>query len=289
MSDASRSARLATAEPSYLRWILIAIAVLFLSLFLILPLAVVLVEALRVGLRAYMAAILESDALAALRLTLLVAAIVVPLNLLFGLAAAWAITKFDFSGKNFLITLIDLPLSISPVVAGLLFILLFGSEAWLGALFKAQGISILFALPSMVLVTLFITFPFVARELIPLMQQQGRSDEEAALTLGASPLKMFWTVTLPNIKWALLYGLLLCNARAMGEFGAVFVVSGRIAGETNTLPLQIEYLYQGHDMVGAFALASLLTWLAFMTIIAKTILEWRHGEALAPTHRLGGA
>ncbi|CAH1654165.1 sulfate ABC transporter permease subunit CysW [Chelatococcus asaccharovorans] len=272
--------RRATTEALLARWLLIAITLCFLALFLLLPLLAVFSQAFAAGLEAYWAALREPDALAAVRLTLLVAAIAVPLNLVFGIAASWAITKFEFRGKSFLITLIDLPFSVSPVVAGLIYVLLFGAQGYIGPFLKSQGLQIVFALPGIVLATVFVTFPFVARELIPLMQQQGTSDEEAALTLGASGFTAFRTVTLPNIRWALLYGVLLCNARAMGEFGAVSVVSGRIRGMTNTMPLQVEILYNEYNIVAAFAVASLLALLALLTLAGKSILEWRYGDSL---------
>jgi sulfate/thiosulfate transport system permease protein len=270
-----------TAEGRGVRLALIAIAVAFLGLFLALPLAAVFVEALRRGIGAYLATLEDPDALAAIRLTLTVAAIAVPLNLVFGLAASWAIAKFDFRGKALLTTLIDLPFSISPVVSGLVYVLLFGAQGLFGPFLQRHGIEIIFAVPGIVLATVFVTFPFVARQLIPLMQDQGTSDEEAALTLGASPLRMFLTVTLPNIRWALLYGVLLCNARAMGEFGAVAVVSGHVRGLTNTMPLHVEILYNEYNMVGAFAVASLLALLALLTLAAKSVVEWRYGDAIA--------
>ena len=253
----------------------------FLGLFLVLPLAAVFVEALRKGVAAYLASLHEPDALAAIRLTLTVAAIAVPLNVVFGIAAAWAIAKFQFPGRTVLVTLIDLPFSVSPVVSGLVYVLLFGAQGLLGPWLQRHGIEIIFALPGIVLATVFVTFPFVARELIPLMQEQGTTDEEAALTLGAGPVRTFLTVTLPNIRWALLYGVLLCNARAMGEFGAVSVVSGHIRGLTNTMPLHVEVLYNEYNFVAAFAVASLLALLAIVTLAAKSFLEWRYGDALA--------
>ena len=264
---------------------LILAAVGFLVLFLVLPLVVVFAEALRQGLAAYRAGILEPDALAAIRLTLLAAAVAVPCNLVFGLAAAWAIAKFDFPGKSLLITLIDLPFSVSPVVAGLVWVLLFGAQGLLGPWLARHGIEIIFALPGIVLATIFVTFPFVARELIPLMAEQGKEDEEAALSLGASGWQTFLRVTLPNVKWGLLYGVLLCNARAMGEFGAVSVVSGHIRGLTNTMPLHVEILYNEYNFVAAFAVASLLALLALVTLVLKTLLEWRFGAELAAARR----
>ena len=280
VSSQARSAPVITEKP--ITRLVLALAVLaFLGLFLLLPLAAVFVQAFAKGTEAYLVSFQDPDALAAIRLTLTVAAIAVPLNLVFGIAAAWAISKFEFPGKSLLITLIDLPFSVSPVVSGLVFVLLFGAQGLFGAWLQAHGLQIVFALPGIVLATVFVTFPFVARELIPLMQEQGRGDEEAALTLGASGLKAFATVTLPNIKWALLYGVLLCNARAMGEFGAVAVVSGHIRGLTNTMPLQVEILYNEYNFVGAFAVASLLALLALLTLAAKSFLEWRYGEALS--------
>jgi sulfate transport system permease protein len=261
--------------------VLIALSLAFLVFFLFLPLVSVFVEAFRKGWEEYYQALVEPDAVAAIQLTLIVAAIAVPLNLLFGLCAAWAIAKFEFRGKAFLITLIDLPFSISPVISGLVYVLLFGSNSVLGPILKSHGIEILFAVPGIVLATIFVTFPFVARELIPLMQDQGTSDEEAALSLGASGWQTFWYVTLPNIKWGLLYGVLLCNARAMGEFGAVSVVSGHIRGLTNTMPLHVEILYNEYNFVAAFAVASLLALLALVTLALKTILELRFGAGAA--------
>ena len=268
-------ARLATDERPWVRRLLIGAALAFLVLFLLMPLIAVFAEALSHGLAAFGAAIREPDALAAIRLTLTVAAISVPLNCVFGVAAAWAVTKFDFRGKGFLITLIDLPFSVSPVVAGLIYVLLFGTSGWFGGWLRDHGVQIVFAVPGIVLATVFVTFPFVARELIPLMAEQGRDDEEAALSLGASGWQTFWRVTLPNIRWGLLYGVLLCNARAMGEFGAVSVVSGHIRGETNTMPLHVEILYNEYNFVAAFAVASLLALLALVTLVVKSFLEWR--------------
>jgi sulfate/thiosulfate transport system permease protein len=260
---------------------LFALAFLFLALFLVQPLVSVFFEAFRKGGEAFWEAIVEPDALSAIRLTLLVAAISVPLNLIFGVAAAWAIAKFEFKGKAFLITLIDLPFSISPVISGLVYVILFSSHSVLGPWLKSYGIEILFAVPGIVLATVFVTFPFVARELIPLMQEQGTGDEEAAISLGASGWQTFWYVTLPNIKWGLLYGVLLCNARAMGEFGAVSVVSGHIRGETNTMPLHVEILYNEYNIGAAFAVATLLAGLALVTLVLKTILEIRFGAGNA--------
>ena len=271
----------ATTEPAWVRWLLIVLALGFLAINLLLPLAAVFGEALRKGVAAYVAGIREPDAIAALRLTLTVAAIAVPLNIVIGLAASWAIAKFDFRYKSMLITLIDLPFSVSPVVAGLIYVLLFGLQGWFGPWLRANDIQIIFAVPGLVLATVFVTFPFVARELIPLMEEQGRDEEEAALSLGASGLSTFWHVTLPNVRWGLLYGVLLCNARAMGEFGAVSVVSGHIRGRTNTLPLHIEILYNEYNFVAAFAVASILAGLALVTLLAKSLLEWRFAEQLA--------
>jgi sulfate transport system permease protein len=274
-----------TGEPAGVRWTLIAAVALYLGVFLALPLAAVFVEALRAGLGAYVAALAEPDAVAAMRLTLLIAAIAVPANLVFGVAAAWAIARFEFPGKSLLSTLIDLPFSVSPVISGLVFVLLFGAQGLLGPWLAAHDIQIIFAVPGIVLATIFVTFPFVARELIPLMQEQGSDDEQAALSLGAPPFRMFLEVTLPNIRWGLLYGVLLCNARAMGEFGAVSVVSGHIRGETNTMPLHVEILYNEYAFAAAFAVASLLASLALVTLALKSFLEWRHGDELAARHR----
>lgn len=271
----------ATAEPRWMRWLLTALALGFLAINLALPLAAVFIEGLRKGVAAYVAAIAEPDAISALKLTLTVAAIAVPLNIVVGLSASWAIAKFDFRFKSFLVTLIDLPFSVSPVVAGLVYVLLFGMQGWLGPWLRDNDIQILFAVPGLVLATIFVTFPFVARELIPLMQEQGRDEEEAALSLGASGLSTFWHVTLPNVRWGLLYGVLLCNARAMGEFGAVSVVSGHIRGKTNTLPLHIEILYNEYNFAAAFAVASLLAGLALVTLLLKSLLEWRYAGQLA--------
>jgi len=281
-----RNVSSATTERAVVRALLIALALAFLALFLILPVVVVFAEALRKGVAAYFATFGDPDAQAAIGLTLTVVAIAVPLNMVFGIAASWAIAKFEFVGKNLLITLIDLPFSISPVVSGLIYVLLFGAQGYFGPWLKSHGIEIIFALPGIVLATMFVTFPFVARELIPLMEEQGNSDEEAALTLGASGLRAFLTVTLPNIRWGLLYGVLLCNARAMGEFGAVAVVSGHVRGFTNTMPLHVEILYNEYNFAAAFAMASLLTLLALVTLAAKTLLEMHYGEALARTPRV---
>jgi len=262
-------------EPAAVRWALIATALLFVGLLLFVPLAAVFTEALSKGLSAYVSALTEPDALSAIRLTLLTAGIAVPLNLLFGLAAAWAIAKFEFTGKQLLITLIDLPFAISPVISGLIYVLLFGLQGWLGPWLAAHDIKLLFAVPGLVLATIFVTVPFVARELIPLMQEQGTEEEEAAMVLGASGFQIFRRVTLPNIKWGLLYGVILCNARAMGEFGAVSVVSGHIRGLTNTLPLHVEILYNEYDFAAAFAVASLLALLALLTLVLKSVVEWK--------------
>jgi len=273
----------ALSDPAWMRRLLIATALAFLALFLLLPLVAVFAEALRRGVGAYWTALVDEDALEAIKLTLIVAAIAVPANLLFGVAASWCVAKFDFYGKNLLITLIDLPFSVSPVISGLIYVLLFGLNGAIGPFLKAQGIQIIFAVPGLVLATIFVTFPFVARELIPLMQEQGTEEEEAALVLGAGGWQTFWRVTLPNIKWGLLYGVLLCNARAMGEFGAVSVVSGHIRGYTNTMPLHVEILYNEYNFVAAFAVASVLAMLALVTLVAKSTLEWRFGAELAAT------
>ncbi len=268
------------SEPTAVRWLLIAIAVVFLAMFLLVPLAAVFTEALRKGVGVYVVALREPDALAAIRLTLLTAVIAVPLNLVFGVMAAWAIAKFDFPGKHLLITLIDLPFSVSPVVCGLIYVLLFGLQGWFGPWLFAHHIKIIFAVPGIILATIFVTFPFVARELIPLMQAQGTEDEEAARVLGADGWQTFWRVTLPNVKWGLLYGVILCNARAMGEFGAVSVVSGHIRGQTTTIPLHIEILYNEYHATAAFAVASLLALLALVTLVAKAWVEWKAHESL---------
>ena len=278
-------ARSVTTERRPVRITLILVAVAFLILFLLLPLFAVFSEALRAGLSGYWQAISEPDAVAAIKLTLLVAAIAVPANLIFGLAASWAIAKFDFPGKSFLNTLIDLPFSVSPVISGLVYVLLFGLQGYFGPYLQSQGIQIIFAVPGIVLATIFVTFPFVARELIPLMQEQGTQDEEAALSLGASGFKTFLFVTLPNVKWALLYGVILCNARAMGEFGAVSVVSGHIRGKTNTMPLHVEILYNEYNFAAAFAVASLLALLALVTLVVKIGLEWRYADQIAGSAR----
>ncbi|MDB5962678.1 MAG: cysW [Massilia sp.] len=262
-------------EPAWIRLSLIVVALLFLTLFLFVPLVAVFAEAFKKGWQAYLASITDPDAISAIKLTLIAAGIAVPLNLVFGIAASWAIAKFEFRGKSVLLTLIDLPFSVSPVISGLIYVLLFGAQGWFGPWLQAHDIKILFAVPGIVLATVFITYPFVARELIPLMQSQGTEEEEAALVLGASGWNTFRRVTLPNIKWGLLYGVILCNARAMGEFGAVSVVSGHIRGETNTMPLQVEILYNEDNFAAAFAIASLLALLALVTLAIKSVIEWR--------------
>ncbi|AER57163.1 ABC transporter sulfate permease [Pseudoxanthomonas spadix BD-a59] len=291
--------RAPTAEPAWVKWSLVVLALLFLLSFLLLPLVLVFAEALRGGVAAFLAAISDPDALAAIRLTFVVTAIVVPLNLVFGVAAAWAVSKHAFPGKRILVSLVDLPFAVSPVVAGLVFVLIFGRQGWAWPLIDpgwrvhlpllgeilVQLPRIVFALPGIVLATTFVTFPFIARELMPLMEQQGSEEELAALSLGANGWQTFWRVTVPNIRWALLYGVLLCSARAMGEFGAVSVVSGHIRGRTNTLPLHVEILYNEYAYGAAFAAASLLALSALVTLVLKTWLEWRHGEALAASHR----
>jgi sulfate transport system permease protein len=281
----ARAAERATTETAFAKAVLIAAAALFLGAILFLPLVTVFIEGFRKGTEVFFGSFADPDTQAAIRLTLLVAAIAVPLNAVIGLAAAWAIAKFAFAGKNLLLTLIDLPFSISPVISGLVYVLLFGAHGWLGPWLDAHGIEIIFAVPGIVLATVLVTFPFVARELIPLMQAQGTSEEEAALSLGASGWHTFFRVTLPNVKWALLYGVLLCNARAMGEFGAVSVVSGHIRGLTNTMPLHVEILYNEYNFVAAFAVASLLAGLALLTLLAKSLLEWRFAGELAASHR----
>ncbi|ACM20011.1 sulfate ABC transporter, membrane protein CysW [Geotalea daltonii FRC-32] len=262
-------------EPVLVRWLLIAVALAFLGLFLVVPLAAVFSQALEKGFDVYLASLKEQDAVAAIKLTLVTALVSVPLNLFFGVVAAWAIAKFDFPGKSFLITLIDLPFSVSPVISGLIYVLLFGLQGWLGPWLQEHDIKIIFAVPGIILATIFVTFPFVARELIPLMESQGKDEEEAALVLGASGWQTFWRVTLPNIRWGILYGVILCNARAMGEFGAVSVVSGHVRGSTNTIPLHVEILYNEYNYVAAFAVASLLGMLAVVTLVAKSLVEWR--------------
>jgi sulfate transport system permease protein len=284
-SGTSEMVRSATSESRFARYGLIALSLAFVGLFLVLPLAIVFTEALRKGPGPFLEALADPETWAAIRLTLLVAAIAVPLNLVFGVAAAWAIAKFEFKGKAFLTTLIDLPFSVSPVISGLVFVLLFGSHSFLGPWLQGYGIRVLFAVPGLVLATVFVTFPFVARELIPLMQEQGTSDEEAALSLGASGWQTFWHVTLPNIKWGLLYGVLLCNARAMGEFGAVSVVSGHIRGMTNTMPLQVEILYNEYNFIGAFAVATLLALLALVTLVIKSLLEFKFSAQIAAARK----
>jgi sulfate transport system permease protein len=280
----SRSTRfeesVAAREPVLVKWIIIGVSLTFFVTFLVLPLLAVFSEALRKGWAAYVAAITQPDALSSIRLTLLAAAIAVPLNVLFGIAAAWAVAKHDFRGKQLLITLIDLPFSVSPVIAGLVYVLVFGAQGWFGPWLYEHDIKIIFAVPGIVLATVFVTVPFVARELIPLMQAQGRDEEEAALVLGASGWRTFTRVTLPNIKWGLLYGVILCNARAMGEFGAVSVVSGHIRGLTNTMPLHVEILYNEYNFAAAFAVASLLALLALVTLVIKTMIEWRAGSSV---------
>jgi sulfate/thiosulfate transport system permease protein len=275
---APRAIRAATGEAPWVRRLLIALALAFMTLFLFVPLGTVFYEALKKGIDVYVAAVTEPDALSAIKLTLLAAAISVPLNLLFGLAAAWSIAKFDFRGKNVLLTLIDLPFSVSPVIAGLIYVLVFGLQGWLGHWLQDHDLKIIFAVPGIVLATVFVTFPFIARELIPLMQAQGIEQEEAARVLGAGGWQILWRVTLPNVKWALLYGVILCNARAMGEFGAVSVVSGHIRGLTNTLPLHIEIVYNEYQFAAAFAVASLLAGLALVTIVLKVVVEHRMKE-----------
>ncbi|MBP6850711.1 MAG: sulfate ABC transporter permease subunit CysW [Rhodoferax sp.] len=267
---------ISTTESPWVRRTLIGLALAFMALFLVLPLAAVFAEALRKGWDAYWAALQEPDAWSAIRLTLITAAIAVPMNLVFGVAAAWAIAKYEFRGKAFLTTLVDLPFSVSPVVAGLVYVLMFGAQGWFGPWLAAHDIKIVFAVPGIILATVFVTFPFIARELIPLMQAQGNDEEQAAIVLGATGWQTFWYVTLPNIKWGLLYGVILCNARAMGEFGAVSVVSGHIRGQTNTMPLHVEVLYNEYQSVAAFAVASLLALLALVTLLVKSVAEWRH-------------
>ncbi|GAB7026859.1 sulfate ABC transporter permease subunit CysW [Geotalea toluenoxydans] len=274
-TNGERSSGGELTEPMLVRWLLIAAALVFLGLFLVVPLAAVFSQALEKGFATYLAALHEPDAVASIKLTLVAAAVSVPLNLIFGVVAAWAIAKFDFPGKSFLITLIDLPFSVSPVISGLIYVLLFGLQGWLGPWLQEHDIKIIFAVPGIILATIFVTFPFVARELIPLMESQGKDEEEAALVLGASGWQTFWRVTLPNIRWGILYGVILCNARAMGEFGAVSVVSGHVRGSTNTIPLHVEILYNEYNYVAAFAVASLLGMLAVVTLVAKSFVEWR--------------
>lgn len=282
-SSLSRFERSAAArEPRWVKWTLITVSLAFFGFFLLLPLLSVFAEALRKGWETYWQAIVEPDAVSAIKLTLIAAAISLPLNLVFGVSAAWAITKFDFRGKHILLSLIDLPFSVSPVVAGLIYVLVFGAQGWFGPWLDEHDIKVIFAIPGIVLATIFVTFPFVARELIPLMEAQGREEEEAAIVLGASGWQTFWKVTLPNIKWGLLYGVILCNARAMGEFGAVSVVSGHIRGFTNTIPLHVEILYNEYNFAAAFAVASILAILALVTLAVKTYVEWRmHSETRA--------
>ena len=270
----------AQTEPALVRWLLISIALAFLTLFLLLPLAAVFSQAFEKGLTVYLEALKEPDTLSSIKLTLITAAVTVPLNLFFGVTAAWAIAKFSFPGKNLLVTLIDLPFSVSPVISGLIYVLIFGLQGWLGPFLDAHDIKIVFAVPGIILATIFVTFPFVARELIPLMEAQGKEEEEAALVLGATGLQTFFRVTMPNIKWGIIYGVILCNARAMGEFGAVSVVSGHIRGMTNTVPLHVEILYNEYNYTAAFAVASLLAFLALITLMVKTIAEWKVRQQL---------
>jgi sulfate transport system permease protein len=276
----SKKVQAGTTEARWIRYSLIGLALTFMFLFLVLPLAAVFTEALRKGLDAYLEALKEPDAWSAIRLTLITAAIAVPLNLVFGVAAAWAIAKYEFKGKSVLTTLVDLPFSVSPVVAGLIYVLMFGAQGWFGPWLQAHDIKIIFAVPGIILATVFVTFPFIARELIPLMQAQGNDEEQAAIVLGATGWQTFWYVTLPNIKWGLIYGVILCNARAMGEFGAVSVVSGHIRGQTNTMPLHVEILYNEYQSAAAFAVASLLALLALVTLVIKSVIEWRHEQEL---------
>ncbi len=284
--SATTQRRASTTETSWVRYTLIGVALTFVVLFLILPLAAVFTEALRKGSDAYLAALREPDAWSAIKLTLITAAITVPLNLVFGVAAAWAIAKYEFWGKSVLTTLVDLPFSISPVVVGLIYVLVFGAQGWFGPWLAAHDIKIIFAIPGIVLATVFVTFPFIARELIPLMQAQGNDEEQAAIVLGATGWQTFWYVTLPNIKWGLIYGVILCNARAMGEFGAVSVVSGHIRGQTNTLPLHVEILYNEYQSVAAFAVASLLAILALVTLAIKSFAEWKQEAELKAAAQL---
>ncbi|WP_374651208.1 sulfate ABC transporter permease subunit CysW [Dongia sp.] len=281
MSIDTQRNKLTLRDPALVRWGLIGLSLVFIGLVLFLPLVLVFLEALRHGIGAYFTAVTEEDARAAILLTLEVAAIAVPLNVLFGLAGAWAIAKFEFRGKSLLLTLVDLPFSVSPVISGLIYVLLYGAHGWFGPTLDAWGIKVIFNVAGLVMATVFVTFPFVARELIPLMQEQGTEEEEAAISLGANGWQTFRLVTLPNVAWGLLYGVLLCNARAMGEFGAVSVVSGHIRGQTNTMPLHVEILYNEYDFVGAFAVASLLALLALVTLAAKSFLEWRYGDRLS--------
>jgi len=283
--NAKVSKNRATSEPLWVRLALIGLTLTFLSLFLFVPLAAVFAEALRKGWETYLSALVNPDALSAVKLTFIAAAIAVPLNLVFGVAAAWAIAKFEFKGKSLLITLIDLPFAVSPVIAGLIYVLIFGLQGWFGEWLIDHDFKVIFAIPGIVLATIFVTFPFVARELIPLMQAQGKDEEEAALVLGASGWQILWRVTLPNIKWGLLYGVILTNARAMGEFGAVSVVSGHIRGLTNTMPLHVEILYNEYNYAAAFAVASLLALLALVTLVLKTIVEWQATRSAAITEQ----
>ena len=278
--------RVTTTEAPWVRYTLITIALLFLLLFLVLPLAAVFTEAFRKGFGPYLEGLRDPDAWSAIRLTLITAAIAVPLNLVFGVCAAWAIAKYEFRGKAFLTTLVDLPFSVSPVVAGLIYVLVFGAQGWLGPWLAEHDIKIIFAVPGIVLATIFVTFPFIARELIPLMQAQGNDEEQAAIVLGASGWQTFWKVTLPNIKWGLIYGVILCNARAMGEFGAVSVVSGHIRGQTNTMPLHVEILYNEYQSVAAFAVASLLALLALVTLVVKSLAEWKQEREMKAANAL---
>lgn len=280
MKDETYSSNRSQTEPAFVRWLLIAIALVFLTLFLALPLAAVFSQAFEKGLSVYLEAIREADTLAAIKLTLITAAVCVPLNLVFGVTAAWAIAKFSFPGKNLLITLIDLPFSVSPVISGLIYVLIFGLQGWIGPWLQAHDIRIVFAVPGIILATLFVTFPFVARELIPLMEAQGKEEEEAAMVLGATGLQTFFRITLPNVKWGIIYGVILCNARAMGEFGAVSVVSGHIRGMTNTVPLHVEILYNEYNYTAAFAVASLLAFLALITLLIKSVAEWKVRQQL---------
>ena len=277
VSARARKKTTATGEPPFIRWLLTGLSISFMVLFLIIPLAAVFFEAFRKGVDVYFAALVEPDAVSAIKLTLVTAAIAVPLNLVFGVAAAWAIARFDFRGKSLLITLIDLPFSVSPVIAGLIYVLVFGLQGWLGPWLQAHDLKVVFAVPGIVLATIFVTFPFVARELIPVMEAQGSGEEEVARLMGAGGFHIFRRVTLPNVRWGLLYGIILCNARAMGEFGAVSVVSGHIRGLTNTLPLHVEILYNEYEFSAAFAVASLLTLLALVTLVLKSLVEWRSG------------
>jgi len=285
MSGREDSPGSATLGRALARSLLIVIALCYLVLFLVLPLLAVFTQALAKGVMAFATALRDVDALAAMRMTLTVAAISVPLNTIFGTAAAWLVAKYEFRGKGFLLTLIDLPFAVSPVISGLIFVLVFGARGWFGPWLGEHGYKVIFALPGMVLATTFITFPFIARELIPLMQAQGRDDEEAALSLGAGGWRTFWMVTLPNVRWGMLYGILLCNARAMGEFGAVSVVSGHIRGKTNTMPLHVEILYNEYNFAAAFAVASLLALLALVTLVIKISLEWRYADQIAASRR----